>query len=73
MMLTNYNVYGITNFLSFLGGIWTIISVLFGAIIFSILRRNFWDKLAAAMIRKEEARVGREAREEGGMGRRWWK
>lgn len=55
LLLTNYSVYNLTSFLSFLGGLWTVISVVFGALIFSILRRNFWNKLAIKMIKRDEA------------------
>ena len=60
MLLTNYTVYNLTNFLSFLGGLWTVISVIFGALIFSILRRNFWNKLAINMMKRDEAEEKRQ-------------
>lgn len=53
MLLTYYQVYNLSKFISFLGGLWTVISVVFGAIIFSILRMNFWNQLAITMLKRE--------------------
>lgn len=55
MLLTNYQVYSLTTFLSFIGGLWTVLSIVIGSIIFSVLRRSFWRRLAEEILAKEEA------------------
>lgn len=54
MRLTKYQIFDIPKMLSYVGGLWTAIAVVFGAIINSFLVRNFWNNLAREMLKKEE-------------------
>lgn len=53
MLKTNFQIYNLTDFLSFIGGLWTTLSIVFGSIIFALLRRNFWLSLSEKMIMHE--------------------
>ena len=51
MQLTQVKVFDLTNALKNIGGLWKVISIFFGAIIFHILQRFFWSDFAT-FIRK---------------------